>query len=410
LAKRESVVGLDIGTTKVAAIVGEVTQAEPSIIGVGHSACQGMRRGVVVDIDGTSKAILQAVEIAQRMSGVEITGASISISGGHIASLNNRGVVAVSRHDREIAAEDVDRVLDAARVINLTSDREIIHVLPREFIVDGYDGVRDPVGMMGSRLEVEAHIISGATASIQNLMRAVSKAGLEIQDVILSSLAAGEAVLTPAEKELGVMLCDIGGGTTDVAISDRGALWYTGVIPLGGEHVTSDIAVGLRAPLPVAEQVKVRYGCAVASLVDDRDTFDLPNPSGRGARSVSERLLASIIEPRMEEILGLIGKELKKSGYSGMLPGGIVFTGGAARVRGLAELASEILDLPVRIGTPTSFSGLSDIVANPCYATGAGLVLCAARRGQADQPDDRAREGVIGGLVGRLKGWLSELF
>lgn len=410
MAKREIVVGLDIGTTKVAAIVGEVTQGEPSIIGVGHSACSGIRKGVVVDIEGTSKAILQAVEAAQRMSGVDITGASISISGGHIASLNNRGVVAVSRQDREIAAEDVDRVLDAARVINLTPDREIIHVLPREFIVDGYDGVRDPVGMMGSRLEVEAHIITGATASVQNLMRAVSKAGLEIHDVVLSSLAAGEAVLTPAERELGVVLCDIGGGTTDLAIYDGGTLWYTGVIPLGGDYVTSDIAVGLRTPLPMAEQVKVRHGCAVANIVDDGATFELPNPSGRGTRSVSERLLANIIEPRMEEILGLIGKEIKKSGYGGMLPGGVVFTGGAAQVRGLVELASEILDLPVRIGTPMGFTGLSDIVANPSFAAGTGLVLCAARRGLADEAEDKDRAGVIGGLFGKLKGWLSELF
>lgn len=406
---RDAVVGLDIGSTKVAAVVAEVSQApEPVIIGLGIAPNSGLRKGVVVDIEGTSRAILQAVEQAERMSGVEITGAVISASGSHIGSLNSRGVVAVSRPDHEITADDVRRVLEAARVINLTPDREVLHIVPREYEVDGYDGVKDPVGMVGGRLEVEAHMVTAASASLQNLMRAVARSGLEVEDLWLSGLAAGEAVLTPAEKELGVVLLDIGGGTTDITLYDKGSPWYCAVLPVGGEHITSDIAVGLRVPLPVAEQVKVEQGCATVPQAADRE-FELPNPSGRGTRRVTQRDVAAIIEARVQELVALVSREIKRSGYPGMLPGGVVLTGGTAQLPGLVEWMAQVLDLPVRVGQPSGLAGMNDIVAGPAFATAVGLVRLAARSPVREAAPAQEREPSPG-LLERLRNWWQALF
>ncbi|MFO7171658.1 MAG: cell division protein FtsA [Bacillota bacterium] len=406
---REAVVGLDIGSTKVAVVVAEIASGqEPSIIGLGVAPNSGLRKGVVVDIEGTSRAILQAVEQAQRMSGVEITSAVVSVSGSHISSLNNRGVVAVSRPDHEITGEDVHRVLDAARVINLTPDREVLHIIPREFEVDGYDGVKDPVGMVGGRLEVEAHIVTAASASLQNLMRAVARAGLTVEGLWLSSLAAGEAVLTPAEKELGVVLVDIGGGTMDISIYDRGTPWYSGVIPIGGEHITSDIAVGLRVPLPLAEEIKVTRGVAATAMAGD-GSFEVPNPSGRGSRQVPDKVLAGIIEPRVQEMVSLLAREIKRSAYPGILPGGVVFCGGTANLPGLTDLTADLLDLPVRVGQPGGLAGLNDIVAGPAFATAVGLVQLAGRSAAAAVAATGERSQPAG-LWSRLRNWLEELF
>lgn len=406
---REAVVGLDIGSTKVAAVVAEIGERpDLGIIGLGVAPNSGLRKGVVVDIEGTSRAILQAVEQAQRMSGVEITGATISVSGSHIGSLNHRGVVAVSRPDHEIINEDVRRVLDAARVINLTPDREVLHIIPREFEVDGYDGVKDPVGMVGGRLEVEAHMVTAASASLQNLMRAVTRAGLEVEDLWLSSLAAGEAVLTPAEKELGVVLVDIGGGTMDITIYDRGSPWYSGVVPIGGEHITSDIAVGLRVPLPLAEEIKLARGVASPAMAKD-EVFQLPNPSGRGTREVPDKVLAGIVEPRVQELISLLAREIKRSGYPGILPGGVVFCGGTANLPGLTDMTAELLNLPVRVGQPGGLAGLNDIVSGPAFATAVGLVHVASR-GVIREVAATGERYESGGLWNRVRNWLNELF
>lgn len=407
---RDVVVGLDIGSTKVAAVVAEVgVGAEPAIIGLGLVRGSGLRRGVVVDIEATARAVVQAVEQAQRMSGVEIAAAVVSCSGSHVSSLNNRGVVAVSRPDREITPDDVRRVLEAARVINLTPDREVLHVIPREYEVDGYDGVKDPVGMVGGRLEVEAHMVTAASASLQNLLRAVTRAGISVEDVWLAALAAGEAVLTPTEKELGVVLADIGGGTTDLCIYDRGGPWYCSVLPIGGEHITSDIAVGLRVPLPLAEQVKMERGVASVKAAGD-GTFELPHHTGRGTRTVADKLLASIIEPRVQEIFQLIGREIRRSGYPGMLPGGLVLCGGTAALPGIDELAMEILDMPVRVGRPGGLAGMSDIVSGPDCATAVGLVHLAARLPAREAAPAREPEAGGRGLWHRLRQWLEGLF
>lgn len=410
--QRDAVVGLDIGSAKVAAVVAEIEGREPAIIGLGVARNSGLRKGVVVDIEGTAKAILSAVEQAQRMSGVEINGAVISTSGSHIGSLNSRGVVAVGRADREITPDDVRRVLEAARVINLTADREVLHIIPREYEVDGYDGVKDPVGMVGGRLEVEAHMITAASASLQNLMRSVTRAGLEVEDLWLAGLAAGEAVLTPEEKELGVVLCDIGGGTTDIALYDKGSPWYCSVLPMGGEHITSDLAVGLKTPLPTAEEIKVERGCASVQFAGD-DAFELPNPSGRGSRSISDKLLASIIEPRVQELISFLMREIKRSGYPGMLPGGVVLTGGTARLPGLLEVAADMLDMPVRVGEPHGLAGMNDIVAGPAFANAVGLVRLALRsplREAAASRERDARPHHPAGLWDRMRNWLDDLF
>jgi cell division protein FtsA len=377
---------------------------------VGSAASRGLRKGVVVNIEFTVEAIKQAIAEAEQMAGVEVSAVYAGVAGGHIRGLNSRGVVAVSGRDREVTAADVERAVEAARAINVPQDREIIHVLPQTFVVDDQDGIREPVGMSGVRLEVEAHIVTGAVTSVQNVIRSVNRAGLTVQDVVLEPLASAEAVLFPDEKELGIVLIDIGGGTTDVALFRDGAIWHTAILPLGGDHITNDIAVGLRTPAADAEDLKRRYGCALTALVPAEETVDVPSVGGRKPRQLSRQILSEIVQPRVEEIFTLVARDLAKAGFQDAATAGVVVTGGTSIMEGIPELAEAVFDLPVRRGVPNGVGGLADVVRSPVYATGVGLVMYGLRR-QVDSStaDDTAGPGLVG-LLRRLVGWLSELF
>ncbi|MHB1420034.1 MAG: cell division protein FtsA, partial [Bacillota bacterium] len=376
MAKRNVIVGIDIGTTKIAAIIGEISEfGQVNIIGLGEAFSAGMRKGNIVDIENTARAIEQAVEKAERMSGVEVHSAFVGITGSHISCQNNKGVVAVSSEDKEIGVEDAHRVLQAARVISVPADRRIIHVLPRQYIVDGCDGIIDPVGMAGSRLEVETHIVTAASTSIQNILKSTSRAELEVEELVLNPLASAEAVLLPAEKELGAVVVDIGGGTTEIAIYDQGSMWFTSVLPVGGDYITSDVAVGLRTPIARAEELKKEHGCVLSKLMPDNEYIEVTAIGGQDTRNVTKKFLATIIEPRVQEIIGMVRQEIKRSGFKEVIPGGVVFTGGTSSMAGLTELAMQELNLPVRVGIPEQVGGLVDIVTAPSYATGIGLVL-----------------------------------
>ena len=377
----ELVVGLDVGTTKICAVIGEPKAGGSlDIVGVGNAPSRGLRRGVVVNIDSTVEAIKQAVAEAEQMAGVEVAGVYAGIAGGHVRSLNSRGVTAVTGREREVSAADVERAVDAARAINVPQDREIIHVLPQTFMVDDADGVREPVGMSGVRLEVECHIVTAAVTSVQNVVRSVNRAGLTVLDVVLEPIASAEAVLFPDEKELGVVLIDIGGGTTDMALFRDGAVWHTAVLPLGGDHITNDVAVGLRTPMADAEALKKRYGCALTSLVPAEETVDVPSVGGRKPRELSRQVLSEIIQPRVEEIFTLVAQGLAKAGFQDAATAGIVVTGGSSIMEGVPELAEVVFEQPVRRGMPAEVGGLAQVVRSPIYATGVGLALYGARR------------------------------
>jgi len=409
LARNDYIVGLDVGTSKVTALIGEVDAHDKvHIIGVGTAPSRGLRKGVVVDIDGTVKAIAEATEQASRMAGFRVKSVWVGVGGCHISFTNSRGVVAVSREDKEIGPEDVQRAVDAARVINLPPDREIVHVLPREFIVDGYDGVKDPVGMLGMRLEVETHIVTGAITSIQNLLRSVYKAGLEVEDVILLPLAAGRAVLMPDEMELGVAVVDIGAGTTDVAVFQGGSLMFTAVLPVGGNHITSDVGVGLRTPLSQAERIKIEHGAASADGAAEEPSLDIPTVGGQGHRAVSPKELALIIEPRAQEILAMTVDRIVRSGVAGNIPGGVVLTGGSANLQGLVDLAARELNVPVRLGTPQGVQGMTDVVENPAYAAGVGLIRFAAESLGGQRPMQEG--GIMDSVIERFRRWFADFF
>ena len=408
MAKRGPLVGLDIGTTKVCVIIAEPDEdGEVHITGVGTSPSLGVRKGVVVDLDATIRAIEDAVDKAERMAGIKAAVALVAVSGEHIASQNSRGVVAVSRADREIGEADVARVVQAARMAAIPgSDREIIHLLPRDFLVDGQDGVRNPVGMYGMRLEVEAHIVTGASTLLANLLKCIQRAGLEVDDLVLEPLASGEAVLTQAERDLGVVLVDIGGGTTSIGVFSGGSLCHATVLPVGGNHVTNDIAVGLRTPIAEAEKLKIRHGCSRASAASEGELIEVFHIGTREPRILPRRVLGEIIEPRFDEICGMVKAQIKRSGYAQMVPAGVVATGGGALLHGLAEAASEKLDVPSRVGTPDMAGSMADTVGSPVYATGVGLVLHAARqRGPGRMV--RATNG-DGRVMGRLRQWFRE--
>ncbi|KUK09971.1 MAG: Cell division protein ftsA [Clostridia bacterium 41_269] len=406
------VVGLDLGTSNVVVIVAKVKRGgQLDILGVGKAESLGMRKGTIVDIEKTSAAIHKAVEEAERMSGCKIDRVFVGITGPHISSVNNHGVVAVSNEKGEITPDDVQRALQAAKVIAISQDKRIIHILPRQYIVDGFDGISDPVGMFGNRLEVETSIIVGARASIQNTLKSVEKTGLKVEALVFNALAASEAVLQPAEKELGTVLVDIGAGTTEIAIFREGSLVYAAVIPIGGDHITSDLAVGLRTPIYQAEKVKIEEGCVLADLMPDDRYIEIPSVGGQEVRKVSRKMLASIIEPRVSEILTMTKEKIKSSGCSDLLPGGAVITGGSASLQGLAQLAEEILELPVRIGTPQNVGGLGDIVNSPAYSTAIGLVCFGAKRlsfGEEMASDED--EPMLGGFFYRLRNWLVNFF
>ncbi|RMH55493.1 MAG: cell division protein FtsA [Candidatus Hydrogenedentota bacterium] len=406
-----TVVGLDIGTTKVCAIVGELSEGGVvDIVGVGQSPSEGLRKGVVVNLEATVRSIAKAVEEAELMSGVEVASVYVGIAGGHIKGINSRGVIAVGREDREIVESDVQRVIDAARAVSIPMDREVIHVLPQEFIVDDQDGIKDPVGMSGVRLEAEVHIVTGAITSAQNIVRAVNRAGFEVDDIVLAPFASSFAVLTEDEKELGVALIDFGGGTCDMALFVEGAIWQTEVLSLGGVNVTHDISVGLRTPIREAEQIKLKHGAAFSELVSADEEIEVPSVGGRRAKRLPRKILVEIIEPRMEEIFVLLAREIRKKGYENMIPGGVVLTGGASAMPGVQELAERVLELPVRIGAPKGISGLVDVVNSPSFSTGVGLVLYGAREGADERPTIGGGGDVFRSVMNRMKSWAKEVF
>ncbi|HEU5322321.1 MAG TPA: cell division protein FtsA, partial [Methylomirabilota bacterium] len=382
------------------------------IVGVGTAPSRGLRRGVVVNIDSTVEAIKQAVSEAEQMAGAEVSAVYAGIAGGHIRSLNSRGVVAVSGKDREVSAADVERAVEAARAINVPPDREIVHVLPQTFMVDDADGVREPVGMSGVRLEVEVHVVTGAVTSVHNVIRSVNRAGLTVQDVVLEPIASAEAVLFPEEKELGVLVVDIGGGTTDLALFRDGAVWHTAILPLGGDHITNDVAIGLRTPMADAEDLKKRHGCALTALVPAEETVDVPSVGGRKPRQLSRQVLSEIIQPRVEEIFTLVARELTRAGFQDAATAGVVVTGGTSLLEGVPELAEAVFDQPVRRGVPGDVGGLADVVRSPVHATAVGLALYGARRvAAAGAPlADAGGPGGLARLLRRLAAWFGEIF
>lgn len=404
-------VGIDVGTTKIAVAVARIEDdGKPTIIGVGASPCEGLRRGVVVNLEKTVEAINNAVNDAELMAGVEIEEAYVGIAGDHIKSLNSRGVIAVSRADKTITVNDIDRVIDAAKAIRLPDEREIIHVIPQGFIVDNQDGIKNPLDISGVRLEVEIHIVTGAMTAINNVVKCVNRAGIEVRDIVLQPLASSYSVLDRDEKELGCALLDIGGGTTDLVIFHEEAIRYTSVIGLGGKNVTSDIAIGLRTPIENAEMIKMKYGCALRSMSPKDETIEVPGPGEREPRNVSLDILGIIIEPRMEELFNLAKHEIQNNEFSGPLGAGIVLTGGASLLRGNAELAEQVFDMPVKIGYPRGLrGGLTDIIDNPSYATVLGLIIYGVESsGSTEQYLRRDKSGVLKGMARNLKRWVKD--
>ncbi|MBI3753332.1 MAG: cell division protein FtsA [Deltaproteobacteria bacterium] len=408
MAKRDNiVVGLDIGTTKICAIVGEAKQEGLEIIGIGTHPSKGLRKGVVVNIDSTVQSIRKAIEEAELMAGCEINTAYVGIAGGHIKGFNSHGVIAVK--DKEITKADIARVIEAAQAITIPTDREVIHVIPQEYILDQQDCIQEPLGMTGTRLEAKVHIVTAAVASAQNIVKSVNRAGLAVADIVLQQIASSEAVLGQDEKDLGVALIDIGGGTTDIAIYHNGTIKHTAVISLGGNQITGDIAVGIRTPAEEAEKIKKKSGCAVTSMIDKTETIEVPGVGGRKPRLVSRQILGEIIEPRVEELFQLANQEIIKSGYDSVIPSGIVLTGGTAIMDGMVELAEQIFNAPVRRGLPTGIGGLVDVVRSPMYSTGVGLVLYGKRQA-AITMFERGDKQIFNKLFERMKGWVKEFF
>lgn len=399
------VVGLDIGTTKICAVVGEVTGDNINIIGIGTHPSIGLRKGVVVNIEATVDSIKKAVEEAELMAGCEISSVYAGIAGGHITGFNSHGIIAIK--GSEITQSDVDRVIEAARAVAIPMDREVIHVLPQEFIVDDQFGIQNPVGMAGVRLEAKIHVVTGAVASAHNIVKCCNKAGLDVSDIVLESLASGEAVLTREEKELGTALIDIGGGTTDLAIFTGNNIKHTFVLALGGHNLTNDIAIGLRTPLADAEQIKTSYGTCLSGKISGDEVIEVPGMGGRNPRELPRQILGEILEPRTEEIFTLINREITRAGYEHDITSGIVLTGGTALIDGAAELAESIFNQPTRLGKPRRITGLVDVVNNPKYATSVGLVMYGAK----NQPENKFRirdNNIFNRLVGRMKKWFKE--
>ncbi len=401
------IVGLDIGTTKICAIVGNMTDEGLDIVGIGTSPSKGLRKGVVINIESTVEAIQKALREAELMAGCEIKSVFAGIAGGHIRGFNSQGVIAIK--NREVNKDDIRRVIDAAKAIAIPMDREVIHILPQEFIIDDQDGIKEPLGMSGVRLEAKVHIVTGAVASAQNIIKSCQRAGVGVADIVLEQLASSEAVLSPDEKELGVALIDIGGGTTDIAIFVDGAIKHTSVLSLGGNHLTNDIAVGLRTPMAEAEKIKQQYGCSLTSMVGKDETIEVPSVGGREARVLSRQLLAEILEPRVEEIFTLVNREIVKSGFEDVIASGVVITGGTSILPGMPELAEQIFNLPVRRGVPRDIGGLTDVVNSPIYATGVGLVKYGSRNMQT-RNFSVGEANIFDKVVRRMKEWFGEFF
>ena len=402
--------GLDIGTTKICCVVGEPNEEGGiDIVGIGSHPSQGLRKGAVVNIERTVDSIKRAVEEAELMAGCEITEVYVGIAGGHIEGRNSQGVIAIK--NREVSSGDVDRVLEAARALAIPMDREVIHTIPQEFIVDNQGGIQDPVGMSGVRLEAKVHIVTGAATSAQNLIRCAHMADLDVCDIVLESVASADAVLTQEEKELGVALLDFGGGTVDLAIFSQNSIKHTSVLALGGTHLTNDVAVGLRTPTTSAETIKKTFGCCLTSMVADDQVIEVPSVGGRPPRMVSRMVLADILELRVEEIIMLINREFLKSGFDDQLNSGVVITGGAALLEGVPELAEQVFDLPVRRGYPREIGGLKDVINDPKYATAVGLVLYGLKKEQVRSEKEFRRRGgtKFGHVLDRMKSWFREI-
>lgn len=428
MKRRKIVTGLDIGTTKICALIAEVSgDNNIEIIGIGLAPSNGLRKGIVVDIDKTSHAIKSAIQKAERMAGQKVDSAYVGIAGSHIKSINSHGVVAVTGDEKEIKESDIKRVIDAARIIPVSAEEDILHVLPREFIVDGSPGIQDPLGMSGVRLEVETHIIKGASTSIQNLVKSVLRAGLSVDEVVLEPLASSQAVLSDDEKDLGAVLVDIGGGTTDVIVFHEGSIAHTSVIPVGGNHVSNDIAVGLRTPVSEAEKIKIMHGSVLPDEINDQEKIEVLAASGKERKKLSRKMLCQVIEPRMSEVFSLIKKELDSAGSADMTPAGMILTGGASLLEGSEKLASDITELPVRVGEPDYVSGLSNVIDNPVYikkgdtipraifSTAVGLIEFALENGDAKNSKARSNSNnnskeIVSGFFSKLKNWFSEFF
>ncbi len=407
--KEDIVVGLDIGTTKICAVVGEISGNEIGIIGIGTHPSIGLRKGVVVNIESTVESIKKAVEEAELMAGCEISSVYTGIAGGHITGFNSRGIVAIK--GPEITALDVERVIDAARAVAIPMDREVIHVLPQEYIVDDQPGIQNPVGMSGVRLEAKIHIVTGAVASAHNIVKCANRSGLDVCDIVLECLASGEAVLSEEEKHLGTALLDLGGGTTDLAIFSGKSIKHTFVLALGGDNLTNDIAIGLRCPHPEAEKIKKKFGNCVARSIQADETIEVPGVNGREARKLPRQILGEILEPRMEEIFTLVNREIYRAGMENLIPSGVVLTGGTALLEGVTEIAESVFSLPTRVGSPHRIKGLAEVVNNPMYATGVGLVLYGARHQHKERKNKfRIRDkNIFNGLVNRMKRWFKDV-
>ncbi len=406
--KPDIVVGLDIGTTKIAIIVAQRRPGgKVDIIGIGSHPSEGLRKGVVINIEATVNSIQAATEEAELMAGCEISEVYAGIAGSHIKGFNSHGIVAVK--NKEVTPKDVERVIDAARAVAIPMDREILHILPQEYMVDDQDGIREPLGMSGVRLEAKVHIVTGSVTSAQNIVKSANRVGLNVADIVLEPIASSEAVLSQEEKELGVAMVDIGGGTTDITIFHAGAVKHTAVLPLGGSHVTNDVAAGLRTPSSAAEDVKCRYGCALSSMVDASETIEVRSTGGREPRVIPRQVLTEIVEARMEEILNLVHRELIRSGFDEFLSAGVVLTGGSSTLEGCADLGERIFDMPVRVGYPSGVGGLVDVVNSPKYATGVGLVLYGARKGES-RPFRGSEAGIFERVRARMADWFAEHF
>ncbi len=408
--EKNLIVGLDIGTSKVVALVGEIgIDGGLDVIGVGSHPSTGLKRGVVVNIDSTVQSIQRAIEEAELMAGCQIHSAFTGIAGSHVRSLNSHGIVAI--RDSEVMHHDVDRVIDAAKAVAIPADQKILHVLPQEFIIDSQEGIREPVGMSGVRLESKVHMVTGSVSAAQNIIKCVRRCGLEVADIILEQLASSYSVLTEDEKELGVCLIDIGAGTTDIAVFTNGAIRHTAVIPIAGDQVTNDIAVAMRTPTQAAEEIKVKNARALANLANPNDMIEVPSVGDRPARRISRRVLAEIVEPRYDELFALVQAELRRSGFEDLVAAGIVLTGGASCVAGAVELAETVFRVPVRLGVPDRVTGMADVIGNPSYATGVGLLLYGLQQQQHRQPSNDIIMGAgVKSLFGKMKSWFQGSF
>jgi cell division protein FtsA len=400
--EKNLIVALDIGTSKVVSIVGEVTPTnEVEIVGLGSHPSRGLKKGVVVNIESTVQSIQRAVEEAELMAGCQIHSVYAGIAGSHIRSLNSHGIVAI--REKEVSVGDVERVIDAARAVAIPADQQILHTLAQEFIIDSQEGIKEPVGMSGVRLEAKVHLVTGAVSAVQNIVKCVRRCGLEVDDIVLEQLASAYAALSDDEKELGVCLVDIGGGTTDLAVFTEGAIRHTAVIPIAGDQVTNDIAVALRTPTQFAEEIKVKYACALTQLASADETIEVPSVGDRPARRLARQTLAEVVEPRYEELFTLVQAELRRSGFEDLCAAGVVITGGTSKMEGVVELAEEIFHMPVRLGIPQGVAGLVDVVRNPIYSTGVGLLLYGRHNRGGSR--DLLQGAGVNGIWKRMKHW-----